>query len=216
MRHALSIGIGILAAGLCFGCTSPNSDQNNSGTTQRETTDAGPTTRPTAMTIAAADQGKTAVAEIHGAGDNRDKIQGKVTFTQEADGVKIVADVQGLEPGKHGIHIHEKNDLSKPDLSSAGGHFNPGGAAHHHSGPDDAKRHAGDLGNIEADQSGKGHLELTSSELSIDGPKTGVIGRSVIIHKDPDDLKSQPAGNSGARIAGGAIEADAHHHQSNG
>jgi len=216
MRQALLIGIGLLAAGLGFGCSSPNPDQNNSGTMQHETTDAGPTTRPTAMTVAAADQGKEAAAMIHGAGDNRDKINGKATFTQESDGVKIVVDVEGLAPGKHGIHVHEKSDLSKPDLSSAGPHFNPGGAEHHHAGPDDPKRHAGDLGNLEADQNGKGHLEIMSTELSIDGPKNGVIGHSVIIHKDPDDLKSQPAGNSGGRIAGGAIEADAHHHQTNG
>lgn len=216
MRHALFLGIGMLAAGLGLGCSSPNPDQTSSGTQQHEMMDTGPTTRPAAMSVAAADQGKTAVAMIHGAGDNRDKIHGKVTFTQEADGVKVVADVEGLMPGKHGIHIHEKNDLSKPDLSSAGGHFNPGGAEHHHSGPDDPKRHAGDLGNIEADQNGKGHLEMMSNELSIDGEKNGVVGHSVIIHKDPDDLKTQPAGNSGARIAGGAIEADAHHHQPNG
>jgi Cu-Zn family superoxide dismutase len=215
MRHALSIGIGVLAAGLGLGCSSPHTDQNNSGTTQHDTMDAGPTTRPAAMSVAAADQGKSAVAMIHGAGDNRDKISGKATFTQQGDGVKVVIDAEGLAPGKHGIHVHEKNDLSKPDLSSAGPHFNPADADHHHSGPDDPKRHAGDLGNIEADQNGKGHLELTTNELSIDGAKNGVIGHSVIIHKDPDDLKSQPAGNSGARIAGGAIEADAHHHQPN-
>ena len=146
-----------------------------------------------------------AVAIIHGAGDNKDKIKGTASFVPESEGIKIVVDVTGLTPGKHGIHVHQKPDLSAPDLSSAGPHFNPGGASHHHGGPDDANHHAGDLGNIEADDSGHGHLELMSKDLSIEDPKTGVIGHSIIIHAKPDDLKTDPAGNSGARIAGGAI-----------
>src|SRR5579864_3423858 len=78
-------------------------------------------------------EAKQAVAKIRGAGKNAAKIHGTITFTQESDGVRVVGDVDGLSPGKHGIHIHEKNDLSKPDLSGAGGHFNPGGARHKHS-----------------------------------------------------------------------------------
>ena len=151
---------------------------------------------------------KQAVAQIRGAGKNAGKIHGTVTFTQEADGIKVVADIEGLSPGKHGIHIHEKADLSKPDLSGAGPHFNPGGARHKHAGPEDAQRHAGDLGNLIADENGHAHLELTVEQnvLSIDGPKNGVVGHSVIVHEKEDDLKSQPAGNSGGRIAGGKIE----------
>ncbi|HEY2589422.1 MAG TPA: superoxide dismutase family protein [Tepidisphaeraceae bacterium] len=146
-----------------------------------------------------------AVAIIQGAGDNKDKIKGEAAFIPESEGIKIIVDVTGLTPGKHGIHVHQKADLSAPDLSSAGPHFNPGGPSHHHGGPDDPTRHAGDLGNIEVDENGHGHLELMSNALSIDDPKTGVIGHSIIIHAKPDDLKTDPAGNSGARIAGGAI-----------
>lgn len=148
---------------------------------------------------------QAAVAIIHGAGDNKDKITGTASFTPSPEGVKIVVDVNGLPPGKHGIHIHEKSDLSSPDLKSAGPHFNPDGASHKHGGPDDPERHAGDLGNIEADSSGHGHLETTDAALSIDNAKNGVVGHSIIIHANEDDLKSQPAGNSGDRIAGGAI-----------
>jgi Cu-Zn family superoxide dismutase len=147
---------------------------------------------------------QAAVAIIHGAGDNKDKITGTVSFVPAGDGVKVVADIKGLTPGKHGIHIHEKSDLSSPDLKSAGPHFNPGGA-HHHGGPDDADHHAGDLGNIEADADGNGHLEIIAKDLSIEGSGNGVVGHSVIIHAGEDDLKSQPAGKSGDRIAGGAI-----------
>ena len=148
---------------------------------------------------------QAAIAIIHGAGDNKDKITGTVSFVPDGSGVKIVADVNGLTPGKHGIHIHVKSDLSSPDLKSAGPHFNPGGESHHHGAPDDPNHHAGDLGNIEADANGHGHLELMSSDLTIEDSKTGVVGHSVIIHAGEDDLKSDPAGKSGDRIAGGAI-----------
>jgi superoxide dismutase, Cu-Zn family len=146
-----------------------------------------------------------AVAIVHGAGDKKDAIKGNASFVPVAEGIKITVDVTGLTPGKHGVHIHEKADLSSPDLKSAGGHFNPGGKSHHHGGPDDATHHAGDLGNMDVDENGHGHLELMSKDLSIEDPKTGVIGHSIIIHAKPDDLKTDPAGNSGDRIAGGAI-----------
>src|SRR5712672_2272141 len=83
---------------------------------------------------------------------------GTVTFTKVDGGVKIVADVAGLTPGQHGFHIHEFGDCSAPDATSAGGHFNP----HHmqHGAPDAAAHHAGDLGNLEADASGKAHYEF--------------------------------------------------------
>ncbi|MDB5333102.1 MAG: sodC [Phycisphaerales bacterium] len=155
--------------------------------------------------VHAADAASGAVAHIHGAGDTKDKITGTATFTPAEGGVKVVVEVKGLTPGKHGIHIHEKADLSKPDLSGAGGHFNPGG--HKHGGPD-GEHHAGDLGNIEADADGNAHLEETVKGLSIADAKDGVIGHSVIIHAAVDDLKSDPAGNSGKRIAGGVIEAE--------
>ena len=150
----------------------------------------------------------TATAVIQGAGDNKDKIKGTAKFTPASGGVKVIVDVDGLTPGKHGIHIHENTDLSAPDLKSAGPHFNPGGASHHHAGPNDAERHAGDLGNIEADANGHGHLEMTDDALTVEDAKTGVVGHSIIIHADPDDEHSQPAGKSGARIAGGAILKD--------
>ncbi len=133
-------------------------------------------------------------------------VTGTVTFTQTDDKVLVVADITGLAPNtKHGFHIHEKGDLSADDLSSAGGHWNPD---HHiHGGPTTSPVHAGDLGNLEADADGKAHLELTLTGISVGGEKNDIIGHSVIIHAKPDDLSSQPAGNSGPRVAGGVIEA---------
>jgi Cu-Zn family superoxide dismutase len=194
------IFVGVIVAAIGLGCN--NAAQQTVKADQQLTVSAAPAQN---TATAAAEVGKEAVAEIHGAGDTHDKIHGKATFTQEATGVKIVVDVEGLTPGKHGIHIHEKADLSDPKLMSAGGHFNPDGASHKHAGPTDAVRHAGDLGNIEADDKGHGHLELTSDALAIEGTR-GVVGHSIIIHEKEDDLKTQqPPGNAGGRVAGGAV-----------
>lgn len=145
----------------------------------------------------------TAIAHIHGAGDNKDKISGTVTFIQEGDGVQVVVDVTGLTPGKHGFHIHDKPDLSAPDLTSAGGHWNPEG--HPHGDPADGPHHAGDMGNLTADEHGHAKETITLKGISVHG-KEGVVGHSVIIHAKADDLKSQPAGDAGPRVAGGVIE----------
>lgn len=158
---------------------------------------------PTLARLADEPMSATAVAKVQGAGANKDKITGTVTFTQEKEGVHVVADIDGLTPGEHGFHVHEKPDLSAPDLSSAGGHFNP--EHHKHGGPESEEHHAGDLGNLTADEKGHAHLDKIFTGLAITG-KLGVVGHSVIIHAKADDLKSQPAGESGKRVAGGAIE----------
>lgn len=132
------------------------------------------------------------------------QVMGTVTFTPGADGTKVVVDISGLKPGKHGLHIHEKGDCSAPDFSSAGAHFNP--AHSHHGGPATAERHAGDFGNVEADASGKVHFELTEKDLKLSGADS-IVGKSVVVHEKEDDLKTDPSGNSGARIACGVIEA---------
>ena len=131
-------------------------------------------------------------------------VKGTVMFTSGADGTKVVVDITGLTPGKHGLHIHEKGDCSAPDASSAGAHFNP--LHSHHGGTDTPERHAGDFGNITADASGKVHLEMKDKNLKLSGPDS-VLGRSVVVHEKEDDLKTDPSGNSGARVACGVIEA---------
>ncbi len=130
------------------------------------------------------------------------KVTGTVRFTQVSGGVKVVADLQGLTKGKHGIHIHEYGDCTAPDGTSAGGHFNPKTMIH--GSPMDAMRHEGDMGNIEADESGNAHLEYVDKTLSFEG-EASIIGRSIIVHQNEDDLKTQPTGNAGPRIACGII-----------
>ncbi len=129
---------------------------------------------------------------------------GTVRFKQEGDVVKMTADIEGLTPGaKHGFHIHEFGDCSAPDASSAGSHYDAAGTKHH-GRPDEKMKHSGDMGNLEADANGKGHLELIFEGISIDGPAAPIIGRAVIVHAKPDDF-GQPVGNAGARIGCGVI-----------
>ncbi len=127
---------------------------------------------------------------------------GIVKFTQTSAGIKIVADVNGLTPGKHGFHIHEFGDCSRLDGKSAGGHFNPDDK--NHGAPDGSVRHVGDLGNLMASEDGIAHYEWTDSDISFTGLNS-VIGRAIIVHAGEDDLISQPTGNAGARLACGVI-----------
>jgi Cu-Zn family superoxide dismutase len=130
------------------------------------------------------------------------KVAGEVTFTKTDAGVKVTAHLTGLAPGPHGFHIHEFGDCSAPDATSAGGHFNPG--AHKHGSPKDADRHAGDLGNVEAQADGTATLDVTDATLSLDGA-AGIIGHGVIVHANADDFKTQPTGNAGGRVACGVV-----------
>lgn len=142
-----------------------------------------------------------AVAVLHPTAGQR--CHGVVRFTQEGDSVKVVADLEGLNPGqKHAFHIHQFGDCSSSDGMSAGGHYNPEG--HQHGLPPTENRHAGDLGNVEADNDGKAHYEITVNNISILGQKNPIVGHAVIVHAKIDDA-SQPVGNAGGRIACGVI-----------
>ena len=141
---------------------------------------------------------------------------GTVTFEQvSADKCKISWDITGAGPGKHGFHIHEKADFSNGCLS-AGPHYNPHGKTH--GGPGDEERHAGDLGNIVGDASGASKGSMTDHLVKLYG-EFSVIGRSVMVHEDEDDLgrgdnsepgvngkTSKSTGNAGSRIACGEIK----------
>jgi Cu-Zn family superoxide dismutase len=151
-------------------------------------------------TVFAAGAPGQAVAVLHPTQGNT--VEGKVTFTQDAGGVKVKAHITGLSAGKHGFHIHEFGDCSAPDGASAGGHFNPSGDPH--AAPTDAKRHAGDMGNIEANKDGVADLEYVDAKASLDGSGS-ILGRGVIVHANPDDFKTQPTGNAGGRVACGVI-----------
>jgi len=133
---------------------------------------------------------------------------GRVTFTQAGSQVRVVADVAGVSPpGNHGFHIHENGKCERDpgkDFASAGGHFNPAGVPH--ACPEAASHHAGDLGNIVINADGTGHVDVTTSALSLSGA-SAVVGRAVILHAAPDDCTTQPTGNAGGRLACGVIAA---------
>jgi Cu-Zn family superoxide dismutase len=138
-----------------------------------------------------------AIAVLHGLGDSH--VQGVVTFTAEgAAVVEVKGEITGLSPGEHAFHVHEFGDCSSPEGMSAGAHFNPENSPH--GGQDADHRHVGDLGNIKADDSGKAVIDIKDRKIKLFGPHS-IIGRALIVHAKPDDLKSQPAGNAGGRIA---------------
>ena len=128
-------------------------------------------------------------------------VAGTVSFRQEGNTVVVMSQLSGLTPGPHGFHVHEKGDCSAPDAMSAGGHFNPTGKPHGH--PEHAERHAGDMPQLIADAKGNTRQMDRLSGVSIGD----FIGKSVIVHVGPDDYKTQPTGNSGARVACGVIAA---------
>ncbi|MEZ6192603.1 MAG: superoxide dismutase family protein [Phycisphaerales bacterium] len=128
---------------------------------------------------------------------------GTVRFEQHDGSVTVTADISGLTPNStHAFHVHEFGDITAPDGTSAGGHYNPEG--HDHGLPEQSARHAGDLGNLTADENGNAHYEITVDNITVAGMHNPVIGRGVIIHAKTDD-GGQPTGNAGARIAMGVI-----------
>lgn len=147
--------------------------------------------------------GPSAVAKLEPTRGNT--TAGVVTFVQAGGRVMVSAEVSGLKPNaEHGFHVHEKGDCSSGDGMSAGGHFNPLGKPHgHHSG---AERHAGDMPNLRADASGRATLRVDLDLITVaDGPAS-VVGKGLIVHRDPDDYRSQPVGNAGPRIACAVIQ----------
>jgi Cu-Zn family superoxide dismutase len=150
-------------------------------------------------------QGKSCDGTEHDTG-----VHGDVTFEQtSADSTTITWNIKGLTPGDHGFHIHEKADFSNGCMS-AGPHYNPHGK--NHGGPEDEDRHVGDMGNVTAGADGVATGSLTDRLIKLDGEFT-VIGRSVMVHADPDDLgkggfeDSLTTGHAGARLACGEIKA---------
>jgi Cu-Zn family superoxide dismutase len=134
------------------------------------------------------------------------KAFGEATFEQVGDKVRVIVFVQGLKPGQeHGLHIHEVGDCSSGDGMSAKGHFNPYGKPHAHSGT--PERHAGDLPSLKAAKNGRAKVDVELDIITLGPGPASIIGRGLIVHADPDDYKTQPTGNAGARIACGVIKA---------
>jgi Cu-Zn family superoxide dismutase len=148
--------------------------------------------------------GPSALAQLTATKGNT--VNGFVKFVRTGDAVVISGEVQGLAPNsEHGFHIHEKGDCSSGDGLSAGGHFNPAGKAH--GSHDSSEHHAGDLASLKADANGVARFSYASTAVSVGSGSADVIGRGLIVHRDADDFKTQPTGNSGPRLACGVITA---------
>jgi superoxide dismutase, Cu-Zn family len=148
--------------------------------------------------------GNTATAQITNA-------QGQAVATanlvQVGDIVRIVIEAKGLPPGQHGVHVHEIGKCEVPAFTTAGGHFNPEMKQHGALNPQGS--HAGDLPNITIGNDGAGRLETTTKQITLlDGPTSlfDADGSAIVVHAAPDDFRTDPTGNSGARIACGVVK----------
>ena len=133
------------------------------------------------------------------------KTFGEATFEQLSGKVRVVVFVQGLKPGQeHGLHIHEAGDCSSGDGMSTKGHFNPFNKQHGHHGS--AERHAGDLPSLVGNKAGRGNIQIDIDTITVAPGPASIVGRGLIVHADPNDYKTQPTGNAGARLACGVIQ----------
>lgn len=139
--------------------------------------------------------------------DSSGRVVGSAVFLQEDDGVRILLDLRGVTPGTKAVHIHEVGRCDPPNFDSAGAHFNPKKAEHGTENP--RGPHAGDLPNITVEATGRGHLEVTNPLVTLKPGSASLLdgGRTaLVVHEGPDDMRTDPAGNSGRRIACGIIE----------
>ena len=183
-----------LVAVLAVACATPSSSTGPSATATSDAADAGSSAAQS--TAGAGVALATATLEPR----SGSTMTGNARITPSASGVVVLVEVQNATPGDHGAHIHEKGDCSDPAAQTAGPHYNP--KSSHHGGVSTPVRHAGDLGNIQVDSTGRGLLVVSISDLSLND----LIGRSVIVHEKKDDLQTDPSGNSGARFSCGTIQ----------
>jgi superoxide dismutase, Cu-Zn family len=190
--------------------TDPSTSPAPAGTTPTAPTPAGTLSTDPLPAAAAPDtdadgESRTAVVTLQPTSGS--KVSGLIDLMTHDGGVHFSGRIAGLTPNaQHGFHVHETGDCSAPDASGAGGHFNPSGDAH---GAHDApSHHAGDLPSVSADAQGEADVDVMANGLEIGtgGPRD-VIGRALIVHQSPDDLRTQPDGAAGPRIGCGVIVA---------
>jgi superoxide dismutase, Cu-Zn family len=156
--------------------------------------------------VALAQGGGTATAQLE---DTDGNTVGDATFTEGPNGVTINANLQpgqqAVEPGVHGIHIHETGSIS-PDFEAAGKHFNPTNAQHGFNNPEGP--HGGDLENITVNPDGSASYTATDDRITLSGGQNAILdsdGAALVIHKSADDYQTDPSGESGDRVAAGVI-----------
>lgn len=161
---------------------------------------APPPPPPTPAPVANVQEAQAVLASASGS-----LVSGKLVLTPVSGGVRLVGEVGGLpDSGRAGFHVHERGDCSSADGSSAGAHFNPTGQPHGNAKT--GAHHAGDLDNLIADLEGVARVDVVLRDVTLGGtPSTDIVGRALLVHAAPDDYRTQPAGNAGARVACGVI-----------
>ena len=165
------------------------------------------------LAVAGCDTMKNTWSSVTGSGDKAtavleptagNNVRGTINFRQHGNRVNVSGTVSGLKPNSQvGFHIHEAGDCSSGDGMSAKGHFNPQGKPH--GSPDNPERHAGDMPMLKADGSGNASVDADLDIMTVDSGPTSIVGRGLIVHVQPDDYRTQPTGNAGARAACGVI-----------
>ncbi len=150
------------------------------------------------LAACATPSGPSATAQLQATRGNT--TTGEVRFVQQGDRVLVSGEVRGLKPNaEHGFHVHEKGDCSSGDGMSTGGHFNPGG--HRHGAHARGEHHVGDLPSLKADAAGVARFSFESTSVAVGSGSNDIVGRGLIVHRDPDDYTTQPTGNAGPRLA---------------
>jgi len=183
MRHLNTLGLSLLAAAALMGCATADKGgdhQHGMGMMMG---------KPMAVATLSPTQGNTTTG---------------IVMFHEMDGhVMAHAHITGLPPNsEHGFHLHEKGDCASADGTSAGGHFNPTGKPH---GPQDGPHHGGDMPGLKADANGVADAKFMLEGVTIGSGTADIVNRAVIVHAGADDYKTQPTGNSGARVACGVV-----------
>ncbi len=200
----------VVCIGCGFGCSDPRDPAKvpRAAATADVLAQAPPNTqlesKPPAPTPSGdAAPGVVASVEIKpwtGNGSNDNKVNGVIQFAPTSSGMELSGALRNLPEGAHGLHIHQNDDCASP-----GEHFVPTG--NRHGDPGSAEHHLGDLGNVEADASNQAVVSIGVSGLTLNGTNS-ILGRAMVVHARPDDMTSQPSGNSGDVIGCGIITAE--------
>lgn len=209
-RPLVAATLATFAAALLAGCGASDSPDEDSNTSPTDTsgqdapaTDVTETGQSGGTDLAAPD----VFAEAEVSAVDASGVSGTVSFYQRGNVLEISGKLSGLAPGAHGLHIHETGDCSGSGAASAGNHFSPDG--HPHGSPDspDSGHHAGDLGNIIADDDGNADFATADTELRLGAGPNSVNGRAILVHADADDFETQPSGAAGKAVVCAVIDA---------